>query len=88
VRGQGWYETQDIPVPVFLGWLADVFNEGYEYEKLPKVVPYLVMPLASALLVWRFVQAGQRVWRGEQDMLIVSHEAEEEVSEAAAKLKD
>ena len=36
-RGQGWYETQDIPVPFFLTWLADVFNDGEAYEKLPKV---------------------------------------------------
>ncbi len=88
VRGQGWYETQDIPVPFLMRWLEDVFNEGYEYEKLPKVVPYVVLPLSALLLVIRFVQAGMRVWRGEQDMLIVSHEAEEEVAEAAEKLKD
>ncbi len=87
-RGRGWYETQDIPVPFFLSWLADVFNEGVEYEKLPKVVPYLVLPISMALLVWRLVQAAGRVWRGEQDMLIVSHEAEDDVAEAAAKLKD
>ncbi|MEQ3709090.1 MAG: TRAP transporter small permease [Tateyamaria sp.] len=88
VRGQGWYETQDIPVPAFLRWLEMVFNEGYEYEKLPKVVPYSVMPLSALLLVIRFTQAARRVWRDEQEMLIVSHEAEEEVAEAAAKLKD
>lgn len=88
VRGQGWYETQDIPVPFFLKWLEDVFNEGFEYEKLPKVVPYIVLPLSALLLVIRFLQVGRRVWRGEQDVIIVSHEAEEEVAEAAAKLKD
>lgn len=87
-RGQGWYETQDIPVPFFLRWLEGAFNEGVEYEKLPKVVPYLVLPLSMALLTFRFAQVGLRVWRGEQDMLIVSHEAEDEVAEAAAKLKD
>ena len=87
-RGQGWYETQDIPVPFFLTWLADVFNDGVEYEKLPKVVPYLVLPVSMALLVFRFAQAGLRVWRGEQDMLIVSHEAEEDVAEAARTLKE
>ncbi|MEM6588945.1 MAG: TRAP transporter small permease [Pseudomonadota bacterium] len=88
VRGQGWYETQDIPVPFFLTWLEDAFNEGFEYEKLPKVVPYIVLPLSALLLVIRFIQVGLRVWRGEQDLIIVSHEAEEEVAEAAAKLKD
>ncbi|MEL7228751.1 MAG: TRAP transporter small permease [Pseudomonadota bacterium] len=86
-RGQGWYETQDIPVPFFLTWLETVFNEGEAYEKMPKVVPYLVMPLSMGLLVYRFIQAGMRVWRGEQDMLIVSHEAEDDVAQAAQRLK-
>ena len=87
-RGRGWYETQDIPVPIFMRWLEDVFNDGEAYEKLPKVVPYIVLPISMALLLWRFAQAGLRVWRGEQDMLIVSHEAEDDVAEAAAKLKE
>lgn len=87
-RGQGWYETQDIPVPFFMRWLEVAFNDGDAYEKMPKVVPYLVLPASMALLVFRFVQAGIRVWRGEQDMLIVSHEAEDDVAEAAAKLKE
>ncbi len=88
VRGQGWYETQDIPVPGFMRWLEGAFNDGDAYEKMPKVVPYLVLPLSMALLVLRFVQAALRVWRGEQDMLIVSHEAEEEVEQAAAKMRE
>ena len=87
-RGQGWYETQDIPVPFFLVWLADVFNDGEAYEKMPKVIPYFVLPFSMLLLTWRFVQAGRRVWHGEQSLLIVSHEAEDEVAEAAAKLKE
>ena len=87
-RGQGWYETQDIPVPFFMQWLEGAFNDGDEYEKLPKVVPYVVLPISMALLVFRFAQAGLRVWRGEQDMLIVSHEAEDDVAEAAKKLKE
>ncbi len=88
VRGQGWYETQDIPVPGFMRWLEDVFNDGDPYEKMPKVVPYVVLPISMALLVWRFLQVGIRVWKGEQDMIIVSHEAEDDVAAAAAKLKD
>lgn len=87
-RGQGWYETQDIPVPFFLTWLADVFNDGETYEKMPKVVPYFVLPVSMALLVYRFFQAGVRVWNGQQDLLIVSHEAEDDVAEAAARLKE
>ncbi len=88
VRGQGWYETQDIPVPGFMRWLEGAFNEGNAYEKMPKLVPYIVMPLSMALLVLRFMQAGLRVWRSEQDLLIVSHEAEDDVAEAAARIKE
>lgn len=82
IRGRGWYETQDIPVPFFMRWLEDVFNGGMEYEKMPKVVPYIVMPLSMALLLYRFIQAGILVWKGKIDMMIVSHEAEEDVEEA------
>lgn len=87
-RGRGWYETKDIPVPFFLTWLENVFNDGSEYEKLPKVVPYVVLPISFALLLFRFVQAGVRVASGTQDLLIVSHEAEDDVAEAAKKLKE
>ena len=80
---QGWYETNDIPVPFFLRWLETVFNEGMEYEKLPRLVPYLVLPLSAFLLCLRFAQAAGRVWRGRQSLLIVSHESEEEIANTA-----
>jgi C4-dicarboxylate transporter, DctQ subunit len=87
-RGLGWYETQDIPVPFFLTWLADVFNEGEAYEKLPKVIPYVVLPLSMALLLFRFCQTGLAMWAGRIEMLIVSHEAEDEVEAAAKRLRE
>jgi C4-dicarboxylate transporter, DctQ subunit len=87
-RGRGWYETQDIPVPVFLTWLEVVFNDGEAYEKLPKVVPYFILPFSIALLLFRFCQVGIAMWAGKIDMMIVSHEAEEEVEEAAKRLKE
>ncbi|MBL4750005.1 MAG: TRAP transporter small permease [Amylibacter sp.] len=87
-RGQGWYETQDIPVPFFLTWLADVFNDGDAYEKLPKVIPYFVLPFSMALLLYRFCQTGMAMWAGRIEMMIVSHEAEDEVEEAAKRLRE
>lgn len=84
---QGWYEVNDIPFPSWLGFLQDVFNEGDEYEKIPRVLPYLILPFGMALLLFRFVQATLRVWRGETDRLIVGHEAEDQVAEAAAAAK-
>lgn len=88
VRGQGWYETQDIPVPGFMRWLEDAFNDGDPYEKLPKLVPYVVLPVSMALLLYRFLQAAIALWRGEIESVIASHEAEEAVEEAASQLKD
>ena len=34
-----------------------------------------------ALLLFRFVQAGWRIWTGESELLIASHEAEELIDE-------
>lgn len=80
-RGQGWFETNDIPHPVFLNWMAGVFNEGTTYEKLPRLVPYMVLPISMALLLYRFIQAGVAIWRGDTDRLIASHEVEDEIEE-------
>ncbi|RMH48471.1 MAG: TRAP transporter small permease subunit [Alphaproteobacteria bacterium] len=82
--GQGWYEVNDTPMPSWLRFLEDVFNEGEEYEKLPRVLPYAVLPLGALLLLVRFVQATLRIWRGTQDRLIAGHEAEDLVDERAA----
>lgn len=87
VRGQGWYETQDIPVPGALRWLETVLNDGDPYEKLPKAVPYVILPFSMALLLVRFIQAGLALLRGDLDSIIASHEAEDAVEEAAANLK-
>jgi len=80
-RGKGWYETNDIPLPVFLNWMQGVFNDGDAYEKLPRLVPYMVLPLSMALLLFRFVQTGIAVWNGRMDRIIASHEVEDEIAE-------
>jgi len=74
---QAWYETNDIPMPEFLQFMADSFNEGERYEKIPKFIPYFVLPVSMALLLYRFLQAGWYLFTGQQKMLIASHEAEE-----------
>ena len=78
-------ETNDVPMPGFLQFLSVWMNEGEAYEKLPRFIPYAVLPFGMALLTLRFLQAGWRVWTGEQDLIIASHEAEDMVAEAAAK---
>jgi len=84
-RGQGWFETNDIPHPVFLNWMADVFNNGEAYEKLPRMVPYMVLPLSMALLLFRFIQAAISIWTGKTDRIIASHEVEDELEEMRAQ---
>ena len=79
---KGWYEVNDIPHPFILGWMETVFNEGEPYEKLPRLVPYAVLPLSMALLLFRFSQAVYFVWTGKNDRIIASHEVEEEIQEA------
>lgn len=85
-RPKGWYETNDIPHPAILGWMETVFNEGDEYEKLPRLVPYLVLPLSMGLLLWRFLQVARSIWTGGQDRMIASHEAEDELEEVREQL--
>ncbi|QYX57536.1 TRAP transporter small permease [Roseovarius sp. SCSIO 43702] len=78
---KGWYEVDDIPHPWLLKWMEPIFNEGESYNKLPRLIPYFVLPLSMALLTLRFVQAGIRIWRGEIDRIVASHEVEEELYE-------
>ncbi|AML53151.1 TRAP transporter small permease [Falsihalocynthiibacter arcticus] len=85
-RGKGWYETNDIPHPAFLGWMEGFFNEGVAYEKLPRLVPYMVLPLSMALLLFRYIQVGVSVWRGDIDRIVASHEVEDEIAEVRERL--
>jgi C4-dicarboxylate transporter DctQ subunit len=77
-------EVNDIPMPDFLQFMADSMNEGEPYEKIPRFIPYFVLPLSMTLLTFRFLQAGWRVLLGRQEILIASHEAEEMIEEASA----
>ena len=78
-RDKGWYEVNDIPMPYLLSWMEGVFNEGEEYEKIPRLIPYLVLPLSMFLILFRFLQAGIAIYKGDQDRLIANHEAEGDI---------
>ena len=79
---RAFLEVNDVPMPGFLQFLADWFNEGEAYEKIPRFIPYAALPVGMALLTWRFVEAAWRIARGDQVRVIASHEAEEELQEA------
>ena len=78
---RAWLETDDIPMPEFLQFLADLMNEGERYEKMPRWIPYLALPLGVALLTYRFLQLAWQILTGESDQIIASHEAEELMEE-------
>ncbi|WP_299772410.1 TRAP transporter small permease [uncultured Tateyamaria sp.] len=78
---RGWYETVDIPHPTWLKWIEPLMNEGEAYEKIPRFIPYAILPFGMGLLLFRFVQATVRVWRGQTTSLIVSHEAEDAIED-------
>ena len=78
-RSQSFYEVQDVPMIAPLRFLEDLINYGDSYEKLPKVVPYLVLPLSMVLLIYRFAQATVAIWNGRLDRLVASHEVEGEL---------
>ncbi len=86
-RGQGWFEVNDIPMIAPLRFMEDMFNEGEAYEKIPRLIPYAVMPISMALLLFRFIQASILLWRGDIEILFASHEAEDAVEEAAESLR-
>jgi C4-dicarboxylate transporter DctQ subunit len=84
-RGQGWYEVESVPMPEILRFLEGWINYGEEYEKMPRAIPYAVLPLSMVLLTVRFAQAAGRIWRGEVDRLVASHEVEEEMDDVRAR---
>ncbi|WP_299884425.1 TRAP transporter small permease [uncultured Ruegeria sp.] len=84
-RSQSFYEVDDIPMIAPLRFLEEMINYGEYYEKLPKVVPYFILPLSMLLLVIRFIQVAMQIWRGETDRLVASHEVEDEIEEVRAQ---
>ncbi len=80
-RGQGWYEVQDIPMIAPFKFLEGLINYGESYEKIPKAIPYLVLPVSMLLLVVRFTQAALAIWNGQTDRLVASHEVQDELDE-------
>lgn len=78
---RSWYEVIDIPMPEWLRFIEPMINEGEAYEKIPRFIPYAILPFGMALLLFRFVQATIRIVTGEAQSLIVSHEAEDAVDD-------
>ncbi|MBL7004440.1 MAG: TRAP transporter small permease [Gammaproteobacteria bacterium] len=76
---RAWLETEDIPMPEIFAFMADTFNEGEAYEKIPRFIPYAALPLGLALITFRFLQLAWKIITGEIDQIIASHEVEEDL---------
>jgi len=77
-------ETQDIPFPVWLQELFGLIDDGEpRYERIPRFIPYFILPFGLLLILYRFLEAGVAIARGEKTMIIASHEAEDMVAEAS-----
>lgn len=88
VTDRAWYETDDIPMPEMLQFLADWLNEGERYEKLPRFIPYAALPIGMAMLTGRFVQVAYQVVTGKSDRIIAGHEAEEDLDSLKSDISD
>lgn len=87
-RDQAWYETEQIPIPFAKEWLEAQFNLGEEYEKMPRFIPYAILPFGCAMILFRVIQAAVHIVTGTREGLIVSHEAEDAVDEVAQMNKE
>ncbi|POF58507.1 C4-dicarboxylate ABC transporter permease, partial [Vibrio vulnificus] len=85
---RAWYETDDIPMPEIFQFMSDWFNEGEAYEKIPRFIPYMALPVGMALLTFRFLQVAWRILTNQQDRMIAGHEAEEDLEALKAEMGD
>jgi C4-dicarboxylate transporter DctQ subunit len=88
VTERAWYETDDIPMPEMLQFLSDWLNEGERYEKLPRFIPYMALPIGMGLLTLRFAQLAVQIVTGKLDRMIASHEAEEDLEALKAEMNN
>ena len=72
--------TEDVPMAPSFGWLA-FMNGGEPYEKLPRFIPYFVLPLSMVLLTIRWSISAIEILKGKRDSIIASHEVVEELED-------
>jgi C4-dicarboxylate transporter DctQ subunit len=72
----------DLRYPV---WWQEFFGTQ---ERVQRWVAYIILPVGLALLAFRSLQAFVSIFKGERQMIIASHEAEELVAENKDIIKD
>ncbi|MBW3096389.1 TRAP transporter small permease [Pseudohoeflea coraliihabitans] len=66
-------------------WMQETFGLR---ERVQRWIAYLILPVGLGLFGYRALQAMVAIWRGEREMVIAGHEAEELVAENRDLLKD
>jgi C4-dicarboxylate transporter DctQ subunit len=66
-------------------WFQDMFGMQ---ERVQRWVAYLMLPISLGLFAYRCLQACIQIWRGERELIIASHEAEDLVAENKNVLQD
>ena len=80
VSKRAWLEVDDIPMPDLLRFLETWLNEGEAYEKIPRFIPYAILPLSMFLLCVRLVEGFWHVYQGHKKHIIAAHEGEHEAN--------
>ncbi|MGV8938712.1 MAG: TRAP transporter small permease [Allorhizobium sp.] len=57
-------------------------------ERVQRWIAYLMLPIGLALLGYRSAEAFIQIWKGERELMIAGHEAEDLVAENKNALKD
>ena len=66
-------------------WMQDIFGLK---ERVQRWIAYLILPIGLGLFGFRALQAVIAIWRGDRELIIAGHEAEELVAENRDVLKD
>nr|WP_257098715.1 TRAP transporter small permease [Pseudovibrio flavus] len=73
---------EDLKYPA---WVQEMFGVK---ERVPRWIPYSILPIGLALLAFRSLQGCWLILTGKKESLIAAHEAEELVEENRDALKD
>ena len=85
---KGWYEAEEVPLPELLRFIEPLMNEGEAYEKIPRFIPYMILPIGVSLLLFRLLQATYRIYHSTAVGLIASHEVEDAIDEIKANREE
>lgn len=66
-------------------WFREIFGVK---ERVQRWVAYLMLPIGLALLSYRSAQAFIQIWRGQRELIVAGHEAEDLVAETQKSLRD